>query len=163
MGRNKKSHKHRKIKQLSRRRIKHLAFPLLLCTFIYVIILITFGVLGAGSAWEMWKESEEYFPLLLSLSIYRILEYVAPAIILKITFKKPWAEAFNYQFACYALINAVVFLFGLDYAFDIELFSSSDSFIIIIGYIISLVAKNNVSINNTVDVIENINPNKNLE
>lgn len=68
------------------------------------------------------------------MSIYRILEYVAPAIILKITFKKPWAEAFNYQFACYALINAVVFLFGLDYAFDIELFSSSDNFIIIIGY-----------------------------
>lgn len=152
MGQNKKSYEHRKIKQLSQK--KSLVFSFLLCFFVYVSILIIFSVLGAGNAWEMWKESKKYLPLLASLSLYRILEYTAPAIILKLAFKQLWSEAFNYQFAFYAFLNAVIVLFGLDFALDIEPFSSAENFIIIIGYVISLVTKDNMPINNTIDIIE---------
>lgn len=157
MGRNKKSNKHREIKRFLPRSIKSLALSMLLCTLIYVIILIVFSALGLGSAWETWKDNGQYLPLLTSLSLYRILEYTIPAIILKVVLKKLWREAFNYQFACYALLNAIVFLLGLDYALEIELFSSSDSFIIIIGYIMSLAAKENVSVENTVNITLNDN------
>lgn len=152
MGRNKKGNKHRKINQLSKKSIKSFMVSLLLCSFIYMVILLITGYLRLGSFWEIWKVNGQYIPLIVSLSLYRITEYTLPAIIIKFAFKKMWREAFNYQFACYALLNAGAFLLGLDYAFGIELFSSADSFIIIIGYIISLAVKENVSLENTVNV-----------
>ena len=155
MGRNKKSNKHREIKRFLPKSIKSLVLSMLLCALIYTILIIMFSVLGLGSAWEIWKKNGQYLPLLTSLSLYRILEYTVPALIIKLVLKKLWREAFNYQFACYALLNAIVFLLGLDYALEIELFSSAESFIIIIGYIMSLATKDNITIDNTIDVAEN--------
>lgn len=154
MGRNKKSNKHREINQLSKKSIKSFSLSVLLCAIIYMVLLLTTGFLRLGSAWEMWKENGKYIPLIVSLSLYRISEYTLPAIIIKFAFKKLWREAFNYQFASYALINAIVFLLGLDYAFSIELFSSADSFIVIIGFVVSILAKENISIDNTVNLLD---------
>ena len=155
MGRNKKSNKHREIKRFLPRSIKSLVSSMLLCALIYTILIVIFSILGLGSAWEIWKKNGQYLPLLTSLSLYRILEYTVPALIIKLVLKKLWREAFNYQFACYALLNAIVFLLGLDYALEIELFSSAESFIIIIGYIMSLATKDNITIDNTIDVADN--------
>ena len=155
MGRNKKSNKHREIKRFLPKSIKSLVLSMLLCALIYTILIVIFSILDLGSAWEIWKKNGQYWPLLTSLSLYRILEYTVPALIIKLVLKKLWREAFNYQFACYALLNAIVFLLGLDYALEIELFSSAESFIIIIGYIMSLATKDNITIDNTIDVADN--------
>ena len=50
--------------------------------------------------------------------------------------------------------ECISFFSSLDYAFDIELFSSSESFMIIIGYVVSYVTKSNANLDNTADIVE---------
>ena len=125
MGRNKKDYKHWQIKKLPRINLKQYVCPLCICISFYILLLVVCGIFRLGSAWESWKNESDYIPLIFTLSIFRVFEYTIPAIVIKNFLKKDWKVAFNYQFACYAVMNAFVFLTSLDYALDIELFSSS--------------------------------------
>lgn len=166
MGRNKKSHKQRKVKrphnnnvnervkQPPKINVKLYILSSFICLIFYVILVLICGILGLGSKWDMWKTGGNYILLITTLFFYRLVEYTVPALILKAVLKKTWAGSFHYQFAGYAFMNALVFIFGIDYAFDIELFSLADSFTIIIGYLISFITKKDETLDNVAKIVE---------
>lgn len=151
MGRNKKSNKHRKIRFIN---LKQYVIPFFISLLYIIGLIVTAAVLKIGSEWEIWKENHMVFPLIISLTLYRCMEYIFPAFFIKLLCKKDMAFSFNVLFSNYALIKAIIYFFGLDYALEIDPFSASDSFIIIIGYLISYLAKKNTEIKDSVEIVE---------
>ena len=126
----------------------------LIAVGVFALLLIVSLALRLGTKWEDWKSEGNFLILIFSLSTYRIIEYTLPAIVIKMVRKKKWIEAFNVQFACYAFLGALLFVFGLDYVLDIELFASADNFIIVIGYVMTVLSGKQHEIKNTFDITE---------
>ena len=126
-------------------------------TGIFALLVLVAAFIGMGTRWEFWKNEGQLFLLIVTLFVYRTLEYTLPAVAIKKLRQRTWITAFNSQFASYAFLKALVFIFGLDYALDVELFASAEAFIIVIGYVITYLSGKQQEIKNIADITEDSN------
>ena len=118
---------------------------------LFVAISAIFALFDCGTAWDLLKENKATAPAyaLPTLIAYRIIIYTIPSIIfflfklivMKIQLKKALVDAFNIQFASYAIAGALWKLAGMDYYWNTNLFDVMDSFILLAGLALSFGAK----------------------
>ena len=117
----------------------------------FAFVSCVFVINDCGSAWELLKENRTTAPnyALLTLILYRITIYSLPALlvfifkvtIIKVRYKKAVIDSFNMQFISYSIVAALWKLAGMDYYFGADLFNAMDSFILLVGLVLSITAK----------------------
>lgn len=115
----------------------------------FILISVIFTVLGVSELWgNMFDTGIISFPQWITLILYRFLIYVFPAIGLSfIVFDKRYSYCsrliiwLNWSFFVYLLIYAMVNVFALNLVLNIELFSSLDAIILLLGYVFTYIKK----------------------
>ncbi len=126
----------------------------------YFIVLLFFGVIVFGFAFFdvglKWEELDEnfvkiYYSLLIA---FRLLVYMAPAILIYFMFRKKdkltLLNSFNAQFTIYTLIKVLWDILALDYLFRTEIFSYIDSYVVLASLFLTIVIKEKIKVGSTV-------------
>lgn len=145
-----------KRRRLKKGRILSIILQSFLYLFIAVIIVVIFACFDFGLKWDSLKEGNYYISAHITLILFRILLYTLPAIIgyfiLKAikktdTFKKKTlilVDCFNIQFFTFSLVLGIYELLALDYIFNLDILDKMDSFIFIVGFIVSVFIKKEI-------------------
>lgn len=129
----------------------------------FFLVSVAFAVFGASELWgNMFDKGIDSFAQWITLILYRFLVYILPAIILSFfVFDKRYSFSsrliiwFNWSFFIYLLIYAIINIFALNLVFNIELFSTLDAIMILLGYVFTYIKKKPVEFDKVETIIDN--------
>lgn len=124
----------------------------ILCPLTVFIVTVIFTVLKCDSLWEdIYKYGITSFSQWISLITYRLLIYLAPAILLSLfRFDKryKWMTRFiiflSWTFFIYLFSNVLIAFFEIDVLLDIHIFENLDNAVLLLGYILTLINKRKI-------------------
>ncbi|MDR1939652.1 MAG: hypothetical protein LBQ40_02510 [Clostridiales bacterium] len=139
-----------------------IALPIIMGVF--AIITLSFALLDTGTLWESLEKDGNVTSALqyISLILYRLLIYLLPAVVLWLTSKRfktkkyGFLECLNFQFAIYTILKCMVVLFALDYLLSIKMFNAMNNYVVIFGYVITLISKKKADLGK-IDLLEKEN------
>ena len=145
-----------KRKREKKERIKEIFLESILYITIAGIVIFLFAIFDFGKKWDSIKEGNITFIALVSLIIFRLCLYFVPGFIgycIIKPIKKPetknkkillFIDCYNIQFFVYSLVLSLYELFALDYVLNVDIFTKMDSFIFILGFIISVFIRHEI-------------------
>lgn len=134
---------------------------------IILVLLILFGITslyvlcGIDSLWSsISDEGITSFTQWSTLILYRLIIYLLPALILTpFRFDKRYKTSsrfiiwLNWTLFLYLIAKAVIEVFAIDLLLGVSLFSVIDSFVLLLGYVFTLVKKRKVEFDSTGTII----------
>ena len=145
-----------KSKRNKKKRIIEIALESILYVAIAVIVIVLFAIFDFGKKWDGIKEGNITVIAVASLIIFRLCLYFIPGFIgycIIKPIKKPetknkktllFIDCYNIQFFVYSLVLSLYELFALDYVLNVDIFTKMDSFIFILGFIISVFIRHEI-------------------
>ena len=127
---------------------KFFVFRILIICILFISVLALAWILKWPDDFDSYVYIENYkFSAHLNLVIYRTLQYFTFPFILslfdvikyKVKFKDVLVENFNIQFLTYSIMTGLWTVFGIDKLLDIEIFGSSDIFLFVTGFVVTLI------------------------
>lgn len=94
-----------------------------------------------GLRWDNLNKDDLDIVAYICLIAFRLIIYILPALLIWLLCKRKQkiSECYSIQFCWYSIILALFNIFSLDYVWKIEIFSKLDSYIFLLGFILSLV------------------------
>lgn len=133
-----------------------------------LLVKFIITTIGALFHWnELWKpfmengEKISSFNQWITLIIYRLVIYLVPALILSIfKFDKRynWTSRaciwLNWIFCLDLMVKASITVFAIDKIWDINIFNTLDSIILLVGYVFTFIKRKPISFDSTGSIID---------
>lgn len=134
---------------------------------VVLVLLVLFGttalyvLLGIDELWASIAEGQiTNFSQWITLVIYRIVIYLLPATLLTIfKFDKRYKTSsrfviwLNWTMFIYLITKAVIEVFAIDLLLGITMFNVVDSFVLLLGYILTLIKKRKIEFDSSGAII----------
>lgn len=161
-----------RIQRKKAKRILQISVVSIVCLAIGALIVISFAIPDVGYQWDLLKQGKcDNIPFAITtLILFRFLLYFSPAFLvwvsLMLFFKKNkkgkrvalLIDCYKIQFFAFSIIIALYNLFGFDYLFNLDILSKMDTFVFIIGLLVTLFIKKEIPTKeiNKIDSIETL-------
>ena len=115
------------------------------------LVVFVFAMFDLGLRWDNLNIDNLDVWGYITLILFRLIIYICPAIIMKLFVRKKCSisKCYSLQFCWYSILLALYNLLSLDYIFKVDLFSKLDSFVFILGLVLSLIFNKKLPVETT--------------
>ena len=107
----------------------------------FVIVVLFFAFFDLGYRWDNLNKDNLDMLGYSTLIAFRLIIYICPSVIVKFFVRKKCSitKCYSLQFCWYSILLALYNLLSLDYVLKVDIFSKLDSFVFILGFVLSLI------------------------
>lgn len=143
-------------KELKKKRIIEIVVESIIYIIFAALVVVLFAVFDFGKKWDDIKEGNITALAIITLILFRVFLYFVPGLIMYFfmkRIKKPdtnnkrtllLTDCYNIQFFSFSIVLSLYELCGLDYILNVDIFNKMDSFIFILGFIISVFVRHEI-------------------